>query len=42
MSSGITSEDFDRIREYLNKRPHLRRPDDLIPADDEGSDSDEK
>jgi hypothetical protein len=42
MSSGITSEDFDRIREYLNKRPHHRRPDDLIPGDDEGADSEEE
>jgi hypothetical protein len=33
-SAGLTDEDRERIRNYLDKPAYLRRPDDLLP--DEG------
>jgi hypothetical protein len=37
--SGVTDDDLDRIRKYLAKPSHTRRPDDLVPREeDEESD----
>jgi hypothetical protein len=35
--SRLTDDDRERIRNHLEKDPFRRRPDDLLPSDDEGS-----
>lgn len=35
---GITADDQDRIREYIDKPPHLRSLHDLIPDTDGSTD----
>lgn len=32
-SVGLTTEDEEQIREYLEKPPHARETDDLVPDD---------
>ena len=33
MDGGLTPDDFDRIRTFLDKPKYARDPDDLIPTD---------
>jgi hypothetical protein len=35
--SRITADDHERIRSHLEKNRFHRRPDDLLPSDDDGS-----
>ncbi|MFB6123987.1 MAG: hypothetical protein ABEJ78_11080 [Haloferacaceae archaeon] len=35
-SSGLTPEDFDRIRTFLEKPKYDRDPEDLMPSETDG------
>jgi hypothetical protein len=35
MGRGLTPDDFDRIRTFLEKPKYARDPDDLVPKDGE-------